>query len=61
MTAAEALKQAWLKVAREVVEGNPSQYTASELESVKIGVRLYDPALGERLEQMEEMRKGKTK
>ena len=57
----EALKQAWLKVAREVVTNNPDAYTESELDSVRIGVRGYDPALAERLELMIQTKKPKVK
>ena len=57
----EALKQAWLKVAREVVTNTPDAYTRSELESVRIGVRGYDPALAERVELMIQTKKPKVK
>lgn len=57
----EALKQAWLKVAREVVTNTPDAYTVSELDSVRIGVRGYDPALAERVELMIQTKKPKVK
>jgi len=47
-----ALKKAWLETARNVVKGNPKDYTRSELESVLIGVKIYDPELAERIRQM---------
>ena len=47
-----ALKKAWLDTARKVVEGNPNDYTRSELESVLIGVKIYDPELTEKIRQM---------
>ena len=47
-----ALREAWLKVANEVANGNPKDYTRSEMESVAIGVHAYDPELAEKLRQM---------
>jgi hypothetical protein len=57
----EALKQAWLKVAREVVTNSPDAYTRSELDSVIVGVRGYDPALAEQIERMILIKKPKVK
>lgn len=57
----ESLKQAWLKVAREVVTNSPDAYTRSELDSVRIGVRGHDPALAERVELMIQTKKPKVK
>ena len=59
MTIDEALKQAWLKVAREVVKSNPDAYTRTELVSVSIGVKGYDPALAEQIQQMIDLKKPK--
>ena len=53
-----ALKKAWLDTARKVVEGNPNDYTRSELESVLIGVKIYDPELTEKIRQMIRDKKG---
>lgn len=47
-----ALKKAWLETAANVVKGNPKDYTRSDLESVLIGVKEYDPELAEKIRQM---------
>ena len=42
----------WIAIAGQVVNGNPREYTRSELESVLIGVRPYDKDLAAKVAAM---------
>jgi hypothetical protein len=51
MTAKEK-RERWVAIGAVVANGNPRQYTNSELDSVLIGVRAYDKGLAAKIAAM---------
>jgi hypothetical protein len=49
---AKEKRKRWLAIGAAVANGNPRQYTRSELESVLIGVRPYDKDLAAKIAAM---------